>query len=49
MLKLRMKKWDPDRHCYEPYPYSDEWNVGFFCTVRSAMRLNGREKRNGGT
>ena len=32
MLKLRVKKWNPDKRCYEPHPYPNEWNVGFFST-----------------
>ena len=31
-IKIRIQKWDPDRHCYDPHPYPDDWNVGFFYT-----------------
>lgn len=31
MLKLRVKKWNPDNHCYDPHPYPDDWKVSFFC------------------
>ena len=32
MGNIKIQKWNPDRHCYEPHPYPGEWNVGFFST-----------------
>ena len=26
-----LKKWDPDRHCYDPYECPDDWRVSFYC------------------
>ena len=31
-MAIKIQKWDPDRHCYDPHPYPSEWNVGFFST-----------------
>ncbi len=31
MGNMKMKKWDPDRHCYDPHPYPDDWRVSFYC------------------
>lgn len=26
-MSKMLKKWDPDRHCYEPYECPDDWKV----------------------
>ena len=31
MLKLRVMKCNPSRHCYESHSYPDDWKVSFFC------------------
>ena len=31
MGNMKLKKWDPDRHCYDPHPYPDDWRVSFYC------------------
>ena len=26
-MSKMLKKWDPDRHCYDPYECPDDWTV----------------------
>ena len=36
MGNMKMKKWNPDKRCYEPQPYPDDWKV---CGIASDMSL----------